>query len=135
VFGLKPTWGVVAPKGQALPDSHAYADISVVGPLARGADDLELALDAMSGADEIDGVAWKLDLPACDAASLRDLRIAVKLRDPNCEVDAQYLDKLQALVDARPSALAVLRFRTISYFTGNCTGRSPGLSPRRMRST
>jgi Amidase len=54
----------------------------------------------MSGADEIDGVAWKLDLPACDAASLRDLRIAVKLRDPNCEVDAQYLDKLQALVDA-----------------------------------
>src|SRR5215467_1300124 len=100
VFGLKPTWGVVAPKGQALPGSHAYADISVVGPLARGADDLEIALDAMSGADEIDGVAWKLDLPGCDAASLRDLRIAVKLRDPNCEVDTQYLDKLQALVDA-----------------------------------
>jgi amidase len=100
VFGLKPTWGVVAPKGQALPGSHAYADISVVGPLARGADDLEIALDAMSGADEIDGVVWKLDLPVCGAASLRDLRVAVKLRDPNCEVDAQYLDKLQGLVDA-----------------------------------
>jgi hypothetical protein len=27
----------------------------------------------------------------------------------------------------RPSALAVLRFTTISYFTGNCTGRSPGI--------
>src|SRR5262249_61687259 len=36
---------------------------------------------------------------------------------------------------ARPSALAVLRFRTISYFTGNCTGRSPGFAPRRIRST
>jgi hypothetical protein len=35
----------------------------------------------------------------------------------------------------RPSALAVLRFTAISYFTGNCTGRSPGFSPRRMRST
>jgi hypothetical protein len=35
----------------------------------------------------------------------------------------------------RPSALAVLRFRAISYFVGNCTGRSPGFSPRRMRST
>src|SRR4029077_16774703 len=64
VFGLKTTWGVVAPKGQALPGSQPYADISVVGPLARGADDLEIALDAMSGADDIDQVAWKLDLPA-----------------------------------------------------------------------
>ncbi len=36
VFGLKPTWGVVAPKGQALPGSYAYADMSVIGPLGRG---------------------------------------------------------------------------------------------------
>jgi hypothetical protein len=36
---------------------------------------------------------------------------------------------------ARPSALAVLRFTIISNFVGNCTGRSPGFSPRRMRST
>src|SRR6516164_10426337 len=35
----------------------------------------------------------------------------------------------------RPSALAVLRFTAISNFVGNCTGRSPGFSPRRMRST
>jgi amidase len=79
---------------------HAYADISVIGPLARGAEDLDLALDAMAGPDEIDGAAWKLDLPACSAKSLRDLRVAVKLTDPNSDVDAEYLDKLQALVDA-----------------------------------
>src|SRR5262249_36744541 len=36
---------------------------------------------------------------------------------------------------ASPSAVAVLRFTTISNLVGNCTGRSPGLSPRRMRST
>jgi hypothetical protein len=35
---------------------------------------------------------------------------------------------------ARPSAVAVLRFTTISNLVGNCTGRSPGFSPRRMRS-
>jgi uncharacterized membrane protein len=34
-----------------------------------------------------------------------------------------------------PSALAVLRLTTISYFVGSCTGRSPGFAPRRMRST
>src|SRR5260370_33487722 len=35
----------------------------------------------------------------------------------------------------RPSALAVFRLITSSYFTGACTGRSAGFSPRRMRST
>jgi amidase len=100
VFGLKPTWGVIAPKGQALPGTHAYADLSVIGPITRGAEDLELALDAMAGPDEIDGTAWKLNLPTCAAKSLRDLRVAVKLTDPNSGVDAEYADKLQALVDA-----------------------------------
>src|SRR5262249_22748098 len=35
----------------------------------------------------------------------------------------------------RPSALAVLRLSTVWYLTGTCTGRSAGLSPRKMRST
>src|SRR5262249_12471341 len=35
----------------------------------------------------------------------------------------------------RPSAFAVLRLITSSYLVGACTGRSPGLSPLRMRST
>jgi amidase len=100
VFGLKPTWGVASPRGQALPGSHAYSDISVIGPLARGASDLQIALDAMSGPDEIDGVAWKLDLPSCGAASLSDFRVAVKLHDRHFDVETEYVDKLQELVDA-----------------------------------
>src|SRR5262245_11727720 len=35
----------------------------------------------------------------------------------------------------RPSALAVFRLITSSNFVGVCTGRSPGFSPLRMRST
>jgi len=100
VFGLKPTFGVVAPRGQALPGTHAYSDISVIGPLARGADDLDVALDAMAGPDEIDGTAWTLTLPACSATALKDLRVAVKLHDRNCAVAAEYTDRLQALADA-----------------------------------
>src|SRR5262245_14639675 len=34
-----------------------------------------------------------------------------------------------------PSALAVLRLITSSYLVGACTGKSPGFSPLRMRST
>src|SRR6516162_3085661 len=36
---------------------------------------------------------------------------------------------------SRPSAFAVLRLITSSYFVGACTGRSAGFSPLRMRST
>src|SRR5215472_292109 len=35
----------------------------------------------------------------------------------------------------RPSALAVVRLMTSSYFVGVCTGRSAGFSPLRIRST
>ena len=45
VWGHKPSWGVVSPKGHALAGAVAYGDIGVVGPLARGAEDLEIALD------------------------------------------------------------------------------------------
>ena len=36
---------------------------------------------------------------------------------------------------SRPSARAVLRLITNSYFVGACTGRSAGFSRLRMRST
>ncbi|MEM7778744.1 MAG: amidase family protein, partial [Pseudomonadota bacterium] len=109
VFGLKPTWGIISPKGHALPGTVAYGDISVVGPLARGAADLDLALDAMAGPDEIDGVAWTLTLPQCHAKSLKDLRVAVKLFDPNSDVDATYAAKLQDLVDRISQAGATVK--------------------------
>ena len=100
IFGLKPTWGIISPKGHALPGVVSYGDISAIGPLTRGAEDLDLALDAMAGPDDLDGVCWKLDIPNCPASSLKDLRIAVKMQDPNSQVDLEYSDKLQALVDA-----------------------------------
>jgi amidase len=61
VFGLKSTWGVASPKGQALPNSYSYSDLSVIGPLARSAEDLQIALDVMAGPDEIDGTAWNVE--------------------------------------------------------------------------
>src|SRR6266566_3032067 len=54
VFGHKPTYGIVPPRGQALPGRVAQGDISVIGPMARSAEDLAIGLSAMAGADEID---------------------------------------------------------------------------------
>ena len=68
VYGHKPTWGLVPLRGQAMPGSLSHADISVVGPLARGAEDLALALQAMAGPDllEADGVDLLLDREVLD---------------------------------------------------------------------
>ena len=99
IFGLKPTYGVIPPRGQATPGVVQPADISVVGPMARGADDLSLGLDIMSGPDLIDDIGWQLNLPDAEQKSLKDFRVALKLSDPNSEVDDEYAGILQSLAD------------------------------------
>jgi amidase len=51
VFGHKPTYGLVPIRGHAPPGSLADPDIAVVGPLARSARDLDLALDVLGHPD------------------------------------------------------------------------------------
>lgn len=109
VFGLKPTFGVIPIRRHSLPGAFSAADISVVGPLARSAADLDVMLDVMSGADEIEENCWKLELPKSSATSLKGLRVAVKLRDPNCEIDGAYGDVLQAFVDKLAKAGAIVK--------------------------
>lgn len=99
VYGHKPTWGIVSPKGHALPGSVAQSDISVVGPLARSAEDLAVAFLAMAGPDEVDGAGWRLDLPRPRQQKLSDFRIAVMPSDPVAEVDRSVSDRIQAVAD------------------------------------
>src|SRR5438270_6043837 len=100
VYGHKPTWGVVSPKGHAVGGSVSPgADIAVVGPLARGAEDLEIAMDVMAGPDEIDGRGWKLALPRSKKQKLREFKVAVLLDDRHAEVDQSVQDEIQKLAD------------------------------------
>jgi amidase len=99
VWGHKPTWGVVCPKGHALNGNVAYPDINVVGPLARGAEDLEIAMDVMAGPDAIDGRGWTLSLPRSKKKQLRDFKVAVLPSDPNAEVDHSVQSEIQKLAD------------------------------------
>ncbi len=99
VYGHKPTYGMVSPRGQALPGVVAQTDISVVGPLARSADDLATALLAMAGPDDIDGIGWQLHLPPPAKTNLRDYKVGVIYSDAEAEVDAEVQDRLHALVE------------------------------------
>jgi len=99
VYGHKPTFGIVSPRGQALPGVVAATDISVIGPMARSAEDLALALDVMAGPDEIDRAGWQLRLPRPNKKRLREYKVAVIYTDPEAEVDGEVQKRLYAVVD------------------------------------
>ena len=108
VFGHKPSYGVITPRGHMMPGVLTYSDISVVGPLARTAQDLRIALDVMAGPDEIEGEAWQLKLPSATKHRLADFKIAVMLSESNTVVDIEITDVLQKLVDKLAAAGAVV---------------------------
>jgi amidase len=100
VYGHKPTYDVISSKGHTLRGAVSPgADIAVVGPLARGAEDLEIAMDVMAGPDEIDGRGWKLSLPKAKKKKLRDYKVAVMLDDRHAEVDHSVQSEIQKLAD------------------------------------
>jgi len=97
VFGHKPTWGLLPPRGHApVPGIAAMTDISVIGPLARSADDLLLAFNAEAGPDETD-TALTYNLPAPRVAGLKGLRVAVWPEDAATHTDAEITAQLHAL--------------------------------------
>ena len=88
VFGHKPTWGLLPPLGHGLPDMVAQSDLTVIGPIARSAADLEVLTLAMAGPDEIHAAGYQLALQPCPASSLADLRVAVMTTSDAAPVDA-----------------------------------------------
>lgn len=102
VFGHKPTWGIVPMRGHSLAGALTPTDISVVGPLARSAADLELALDLTAGADRPHAPGWKLDLPPPGYHGARGLKVALWSDDPMAPVD----NRVKARIEAAAKALA-----------------------------
>ena len=87
VFGHKPTWGILPMRGHALKGILNPTDISVIGPLARSAEDLKLVMEIVGGADEIHSPGWNLTLPEAKQTSLKQYKVAVWLDDPIAPVD------------------------------------------------
>ena len=106
VYGHKPSFGIVPGRGHLPPPPGALAgaDINVIGPLARSADDLALALEVVAGADEGEAPGWRLALPPARRGALRDYRVAAWLDDPACPVDDAVRARLEAIVEALDKA-------------------------------
>ena len=97
VFGHKPTWGVLPMRGHAKPGVLTPTDISVIGPLARSAEDLRLVMDVVGGADDIHQPGWTLTLPEPDKTSLGDYKVAVWADDLIAPVDQSVRERVLAV--------------------------------------
>ena len=75
-------------------------DISVIGPLARSAGDLEVAVKAMAGPDEIMARGYRLSLPDLGGRSLGDLKVAVWADDELVPVNAEVRDRVRQVAAA-----------------------------------
>jgi amidase len=98
VFGHKPSWGLCSGRGQSLVPIAGMTDIAVIGPLARSARDLSLALDTIAGADPVQDVG-SVALPPPRALRLADLRVAVWSSEPGQETDTETTALIDTLAD------------------------------------
>jgi amidase len=98
VFGHKPTWSLCPPFGDPATTPAALTDIAVLGPIARSAGDLAVALDVVAGPDSSEtGLTY--NLPAPRTTNLNELRVAVWSSEPGHETDAETVAQIEALAD------------------------------------
>lgn len=102
VYGHKPSHGIVPGRGHipGPPGAKSEPDLAVVGPLARTAADLRLALDVIVGPDTLDRGGWTLGLPPSRAEQLKDFRVGYWLDDPLCPIDSTVRTELEATIEA-----------------------------------
>lgn len=104
IYGHKPTYGLVHNGGTGVPaGKQALRDLTVAGPLARSAEDLELALQILLNRDPLANKAWRVELPPARHDSLAQFRVLLLTRWPgrpqsNAEklVEARLLQGLEA---------------------------------------
>ncbi len=133
VFGHKPSWGLLPPTGHALAERAAMGDISCIGPLARSAEDLRVAVEVLAGPDEAE-TALRLMLPPPRLPGLRGLRVAVWAgeagRATEPAITAALLDLAEALEregavvspEARPAFDPARSYDTYLHLLGAALG-------------
>lgn len=110
VFGHKPSFDLVSKRGHVpgLPGSLFQSDLSVVGPLALSARDLEISLSMIMGRDDFDSVGYAPTLPEPRARDPRELTIATWFDDPACSVEAENVAIMNRAADALEQAGATV---------------------------
>ncbi len=81
-----------------LPPLPFDRDLTVIGPMARGAADLSLLLDVIAGPDPLEaGKAYRLALPPARHSELKNFRVLVIDTDPVMPTDKAVRGTLEQL--------------------------------------
>ncbi len=108
VFAHKPSIDLIPLRGSgppATPALPARFDLPVVGPMARGAADLALALDVLAGPDPLwDGIGYRPALPPPRRQALPGTRVLVLDRHPLFPTAAAVAGALDTLADRLAAA-------------------------------
>ncbi len=109
VYSLKPTYNLLPSRGHTHPVEKvlsigARVDFSVAGPLARSADDLDIALDVLAGPDDVKAKAYKLELPEARHDDLKDYRVLMLDEHPLAPTSDDIRKKVQGLAEKLKNA-------------------------------
>jgi amidase len=99
IYGHRPSDSAMPRGGQFPfpPMPNAALVMAVQGPLARSAEDLEVALDVAVGPEVGEDVAWRLTLPAARHDRLPGFRVAILPALDWMPLDAEIATALEAL--------------------------------------
>ena len=93
VYAHKPTYDLCPLRGHSAPPNPPLPfarDLSVIGPMARGAADLSVLLDVIAGPDPIEaGIAYRLALPASRHPEFKGFRVLVLDSHPLLPIAAE----------------------------------------------
>jgi amidase len=99
VFGTKPTFGIVSRRGTGAGGwSGAASLLSVAGPMARTARDLDLCLDVIAGPDD-DAPFNRLALPPPRHGALKGYSVFVMDHHPLAQIDSEIRGALEDAAD------------------------------------
>lgn len=91
VYAHKPSYGTVPYLGHipGAPGSLIPVDGATIGPMARCAQDLLVALEVIAGPHGADVAAWSLKFPPSRGDALGHFRVAAYLQDDTCPVSEE----------------------------------------------
>jgi amidase len=101
VYAHRPSHGLVPRAGHDFPGTYGAHDegLVAIGPMARHAADLELALEVLAGPDAGAAVAYRLAWPKPRHARIADLRVLVVAEHPAAALSAEVRAALLSVAD------------------------------------
>lgn len=98
VFGHKPTHNLIPLRGHSPPGiDGGPIPLAVVGPMARSARDLDLALGVVAGPEPDEARGYTLNLPPARHAQLSDYRVFILDQHPAAATDSEVSGALAVL--------------------------------------